>query len=92
MIISSGTLATTRKSIESMTEQLKLTGMVISAMPVGEYDKRLVLLTTDSGERSPPFPEGSRRPKSPMLAATEPFVFGDFFSDPGAGCLHPCGG
>lgn len=65
-----------------MTEQLKLTGMVISSMPVGEYDKRLVLLTTQRGKITA-FSRGSRRPKSAMLGATEPFAFGELMLVPG---------
>lgn len=65
-----------------MSEKIQVIGMVLFASPYKEYDKRVVLLTTDYGKVTA-FCRGARSPKSALAAATEPFVFGTFSLLPG---------
>ena len=60
-----------------MSEPVKVSGMVLSTMPMGEFDRRVVLLTTDRGKING-FARGARRPGNSMMAASQPFVYGDF--------------
>ena len=57
--------------------QEKVRGIILSHFPIGEYDKRVVILTDKKGKISA-FAKNARRQKSPLTAKTNPLILGEF--------------
>lgn len=60
-----------------MQDFVEVTGMVIYSAPVNDYDRRILLLTKETGKVTV-FARGARRPNSKFLAPTNLFSFGEF--------------
>lgn len=65
-----------------MQDFINVTGIILKAEPIGEYDRRVVILTKERGKISA-FARGARRPGNRFMAATNPFCFGTFQIYPG---------
>lgn len=60
-----------------MKEEYVVTGIILYTALVGEYDKRLVVLTKERGKITI-FSNGARRPNSMLRAASQSYVMGKF--------------
>lgn len=60
-----------------MQDHINVTGIIIKQAPVGDYDRRITMLTTSRGKISA-FARGARKPNSRFSAACAPFCFGEF--------------
>lgn len=55
-----------------------LNGIILSSQPVGEYDRRVVILTRERGKIAC-FARGARKPTSQLSGSTRVFAFGIFY-------------
>lgn len=65
-----------------MQDFITTTGIVLKTEPIGEYDRRIVILTKDRGKIAA-FARGARRQGNRFSATTDLFAFGEFKLYPG---------
>ena len=58
-------------------DEIITAGIILSVMPIGEYDRRVELLSADLGRISA-FAKGARKPGSSLVSVTRVFAFGKF--------------
>jgi len=68
---------TSARSERESAPYREVTGIVLKSAPIGEMDRRVVLLTKELGKISA-FARGARRPNSPLVGVTAAFAFGKF--------------
>lgn len=61
-----------------MRPQIVLKGIVLSSGMVGDYDKRVVILTKERGKITA-FARNVRKPGNMLMAACQPFNYGSFY-------------
>lgn len=66
-----------KRWLVNLKDEIVLTGIVLYTTQTNEYDKRLVVLTSERGKVTI-FANGARRPNSPYRAASQSFVMGKF--------------
>ena len=59
-----------------MSQSVIVMGMVLTAMPVNDYDKRITILTKERGKITA-FARGSRRPSSQLPFPKSPIPYGE---------------
>lgn len=60
-----------------MNGETTVHGIVLSSMPIGEYDRRVTILTSERG-RITAFAKGARRPTGAFSACTMGFTYAEF--------------
>ena len=60
-----------------MGDTIVVTGLILTALPLKEYDRRVELLTKEKGRISA-FAQGARKGTSALSACTTPFTFGEY--------------
>ena len=60
-----------------MSSEVTVHGIVLTSMPVGDYDRRVTILTSERG-RITAFARGARKPTGAFLACTRGFTYGEF--------------
>ncbi len=60
-----------------MQDNVELKGIILKSEPIGDYDRRVVILTDTRGKISA-FARGARKPGSRFVASTNPFTFATF--------------
>lgn len=61
-----------------MSDLITVQGVVISAMPIGEYDKRIVLLTRERGKISA-FAQGGKTTEQSVSGSSRSFCFRNLY-------------